>query len=204
MDAIIEKLHTELLPLVDELQDIGARGMYNLKKLPYGGMQWEFRAYQRDPFVIAFTLGLPKSFGTFARCEELLPQRRLVFHSDALNTNLVLRRRGSFGAFRRNQNSGPVQGALFARPEHIAVDDAPRLAALIWDTPEFDDKREAASPMQVAVRLAKPGRALDDNEWEAGFQLPTASRDDLIPERIEYNQDMSDWDVEAENNENDA
>lgn len=202
-DQMIEMLHAEVLPLVDRLQEAGARGVSNLARLPYQGLQWRHRAYQRDPFVVAFTNVLPKSFGTFFRREELIAHRRLVFHSDPLNLDLVLRRRGSLGAYR---SSGPradvehgVQEALFPIRGQAATPDAPRLAALIWDTPELNKKRKAVSPTPIAVRLAAKGHTLDDNEWEAGFTLPpVVGAEDLIPGTVEYQHDMPDWDIEAE------
>jgi hypothetical protein len=201
---VIEKLHTELLPLVDRLQDAGTRGVYNLARVPYRGMQWTHRAFQRDPFVVAFTQVLPSAFGTFTRRDDLIPQRRLVFHSNALNLDLVLRRRGSLGAFKQAgsvvvDNSG-VQEELFPLGEGaIGGTRVARLAALIWDTPELNKKHKAIGPTPIVVRLAVPGHSLDDNEWESGFPLPsTAGGHDLIPGKTEYRHDMPDWDVESE------
>lgn len=198
---MIEKLHAELLPLVDRLQDAGARGVYNLAHAPYRGYQWTHRAYQRDPFVIAFTQVLPATFGTFIRRDELIPQRRLVFHSNALNLDLVLRRRGSLGAFRQAGSSDAgVQGELFPIDGRaLGGTRPPRLAALIWDVPELDRKRNAVGPTPIAVRLAVLGHSLDDNDWESGFRLaPAVGGQDLIPEKAEYRHDMPDWDVDAE------
>jgi hypothetical protein len=197
---LIKKLHAELLPLVDQLQEAGARGVYNLGRLPYRGQQWELRAIQKDPFLIAFAQILPPTFGTFERCDELLAQRRLVYHSDALHTDLVLRRRG---AFRRpssavaNASGSQEQYGLFPAPRPKTVAE-PRLAALIWDTPTLNDKHEATGPTPIAVRLAKQGFALDDNRWEASFKLQAAHQDDLIPERTQYSSDLPDWDVDDE------
>ncbi|MBI2697045.1 hypothetical protein [Mycobacterium nebraskense] len=199
---MIEKLHAELLPLAERLQDAGVRGLYNLSHAPYRGIQWKHRAYQRDPFVIAFTQELPPDFGTFKRRDDLIPQRRLVFHSDALDLDLVLRRRGSF---RRPAPTTPdvdsaQQEALFPAPEPRPVaTNTTRLAALIWDTPKFNKKHEALGPTPMAVRLALPGHSLDDNEWQSGFVVTSVARHDLIPERAVYQQDMADWDVENEN-----
>jgi hypothetical protein len=201
---MIEKLHAELLPLVDQLQDAGARGVYNLAHAPYRGYQWTHRAYQRDPFVVAFTQVLPAKFGTFTRRDDLIPQRRLVFHSNALNLDLVLRRRGSLGAFRQAgaivASDTGVQGELFPVGGRALRGTRPlRLAAMIWDAPELDKKHKAVGPTQIAVRLAVLGHSLDDNEWESGFRLaPTAGGQDLIPEKAEYRHDLPDWDVESE------
>jgi hypothetical protein len=202
---MIEKLHAELLALADRLQDAGVRGLYNLKHAPYRGMQWKHRAYQRDSYVVAFTQELPPDFGTFKRREDLIAQRRLVFHSDALDLDLVLRRRGSF---RRSSavslDDGHAAQGLFPEPERRPVAaDATRLAALIWDTPRLTKKHEALGPTPIAVRLALPGHALDDNQWQSGFLLPPVAGHDLIPDRAEYRHDMADWDVENEN-ESDA
>lgn len=83
--------------------------------------------------------------------------------------------------------------------------EASRVAALIWDTPRLNKKHEALGPTPIAVRLAVPGYSLDDNEWQAGFRFPSVVGLDLIPERAEYQQDMADWDVENESeNETDA
>jgi hypothetical protein len=201
---MIEKLHAELVPLVDQLQDAGARGVYNLAYAPYRGFQWTHRAYQRDPFVVAFTQVLPSAFGTFLRRDDLIPQRRLVFHSDALNLDLVFRRRGSLGAFKQTgsvvvDDSG-VQEELFPINERaLRGTRVPRLAALIWDTPELNKKHKAVGPTPIVVRLAVLGHSLDDNEWESGFPLvSTAGGHDLIPEKAEYRHDMPDWDVESE------
>jgi hypothetical protein len=202
---MIEKLHAELLPLVDQLQDAGARGVYNLAHVPYRGLQWTHRAFQRDAFVVAFTQGLPSAFGTFKRRDDLISQRRLVFHSDALNLDLVLRRRGSFGAFKQAGSivvdDFGVQEELFPLNERaLAGTRIPRLAALIWDTPELNKKHKAIGPTPIVVRLSVPGHSLDDNEWESGFPLvSTAGGNDLIPDRTEYRHDMPDWDVESEN-----
>ncbi|OZC60797.1 hypothetical protein CH276_15760 [Rhodococcus sp. 06-470-2] len=198
MSATIEQLHAEVLPLVDDLQAAGVRGVNHLRKAPYRGLQWKHRAYQRDPFVIAFTLELPERFGTFIRRDELISLRRLVFHSDALNLDLVLRRRGSF---RRPNNAIPIETepdpTLFPCPEPKASEDA-RLAALIWDTPKIDKKHKAAGPTPIAVRLARAGHTLDDNKWESGFQLDASTEHELIPDRATYRHDMPDWDVESE------
>jgi len=199
---MIEKLHAELLPLVDQLQDAGARGVYNLSHVSFRGLQWTHRAFQRDPFVVAFIQELPSAFGTFTRRDELIPQRRLVFHSDALNLDLILRRRGSLGAFKRSvaDDGSGVQQELFPLNERALGARVPRQAALIWDTPELDKKHKAMGPTPLAVRLAMPGYSLDDNEWESGFALvSTVGGNDLIPEKIEYRHDMSDWDIESEN-----
>lgn len=195
---MIKKLHAELLPLVDQLQEAADRGVYNLNNLPYQGRQWDLRAYQRDPFLQAFLQVLPAEFGTFKRCDDLIALRRLVYHSDVLNTDLVFRRRGAFrrvGAAAPKITAGWEQHDLFPllRPKPAAD---PRLAALIWDTPTLDDKHQATSPMVIAVRLAKQGFALDDNAWEKSFWLRPAHQDDLIPERAEYRPDMPDWDID--------
>jgi hypothetical protein len=201
---MLEKLHAELLPLVDQLQDAGARGVYNLAHVPYRGLQWTHRAFQRDPFVVAFTQVLPSTFGTFTRRDELIPQRRLVFRSNALNLDLVLRRRGSLGAFKQTGSDGVadagVQEELFPLNEHkVGGTRVPRLAALIWDTPELNKEHKAIGPTPIVVRLAMPGHPLDDNEWESGFPLiSTAGGNDLIPDKTEYRHDMPDWDVESE------
>lgn len=202
---MVAQLHAELLPLADEFHLASDRGLFNLKKLPYRGAQWEFRAFQRDPFVMAFIQSLPAKFGTFIRRDDLLSQRRLVFHSAALNTDLVLRRRGSFGAFRSaspaQNNTGPmgVQDELpFELPASAVRKADPRLAALIWDTPTLNKKHEATSTMPLAVRLARRGFALDDNEWESGFLFKANDTEDLIADRIEYQNDMPDWDVDTE------
>lgn len=198
MSVTIEQLHAEVLPLVDGLQAAGARGMAHLRKAPYRGLQWKHRAYQRDPFVMAFTLELPDRFGTFTRRDDLIPLRRLVFHSDALDLDLVLRRRGSF---RRPNIATAIQPepdpTLFPCPERKVSQDA-RLAALIWDTPKFDKKHRAAGPTPIAVRLARAGHTLDDNKWESGFQLDASTEHELIPDRATYQHDMPDWDVESE------
>jgi hypothetical protein len=202
---MIEKLHAELLPLADRLQDAGVRGLYNLEHSPYRGMQWKHRAYQRDPFVIAFTQELPSAFGTFKRRDDLISLRRLVYHSNALDLDLVLRRRGSFrrAATTALDFGGVEQQGLFPAPERrIAPTEVTRAAALIWDTPRLNKKHEALGPTPIAVRLALPGRSLDDNEWQAGFHLTSVVGFDLIPGRAEYQQDMVDWDVESENETN--
>ncbi len=197
MSVTIEQLHAEVLPLVDQLQAAGARGMEHLRTARYGGLQWRHRAYQRDPFVIAFTLELPAQFGTFTRRDDLIAQRRLVFHSTALDLDLVLRRRGSFR--RPDVASAETEPhlTLFACPELKGRNDT-RLAALIWDTPKIGKKHRAIGPTPIAVRLCKPGHTLDENQWESGFQLDTSVRDELIPERATYQHDMPDWDVETE------
>jgi hypothetical protein len=198
MSVTVEQLHAEVLPLADDLQAAGARGMDHLRKAPYRGLQWKHRAYQRDPFVIAFTLELPERFGTFTRRDDLIPLRRLVFHSDALNLDLVLRRRGSF---RRPNTATPIETepdpTLFTCSEPKASEDA-RLAALIWDTPKIGKKHKATGPTPIAVRLARAGHTLDDNKWESGFQLGASTVHELIPDRATYQHDMPDWDVESE------
>jgi hypothetical protein len=198
MSVTIEQLHAEVLPLVDHLQAAGARGMDHLRKAPYRGLQWKHRAYQRDPFVIAFTLELPEQFGTFTRRDDLIPLRRLVFRSSALNLDLVLRRRGSF---RRPNTATTIETephpALFPCPEPKATEDT-RLAALIWDTPKIGKKHKAVGPTPIAVRLSKAGHTLDDNKWESGFQLGASTEHELIPDRATYQHDMPDWDVESE------
>lgn len=195
---MIEKLHAEVLPLVDQLQAAGARGLEHLRKAPYGDMLWDHRAYQRDPMVIAFTLELPPTFGTFTRRDDLIPQRRLVFHSDVLNMDLVLRRRGSFRrpGFTAGVEDGPDPG-LFPLPEPSLSDDV-RLAALIWDTPPIGKKRKATGPTPIAVKLSRPGHTLDDNKWESGFLLMSRNDHELIPDHATYRQDAPDWDVENE------
>lgn len=199
---MIEKLHAELIPLVDTLQEAADRGLTNLKQVPYRGLQWKHRAYQRDPFVVAFTQVIPLEFGTFVRRDELIAQRRLVFHSDALNLDLTLRRRGSLGAFRTAGSatvSGPVQDDLFPELRYAPVAAGEtRQAALIWDVPDLNKEHKAIGPAPFAVRLAKPGRSLDENLWESGFRLASNVADELIPERIEYRQDMPDWNVDNE------
>jgi hypothetical protein len=198
MDVAIEQLHAEILPLVDHLQAAGARGMDHLRKAPYRGLQWKHRAYQRDPFVIAFTLELPAQFGTFTRRDDLIPQRRLVFHSSALNLDLVLRRRGSF---RRPDAATATEAephpTLFPCPDP-KVSDSTRLAALIWDTPKINKKHRAVGPTPIVVRLSKAGHTLDDNQWESGFQLNASTEHELIPDRATYQHNMPDWDVESE------
>lgn len=198
MSVTIEQLHAEVLPLVDPLQAAGARGMDHLRKAPYRGLQWKHRAYQRDPFVIAFTLELPEQFGTFTRRDDLIALRRLVFHSSALNLDLVLRRRGSF---RRPNTAATIEAepdpTLFPCPEPKASEHA-RLAALIWDTPKIGKRHKAVGPTPIAVRLARAGHTLDDNKWESGFQLDASTEQELIPDRATYQHDMPDWDVESE------
>lgn len=198
MSVTIEQLHAEVLPLVDHLQAAGARGMDHLRRAPYRGLQWRHRAYQRDPFVIAFILELPKQFGTFTRRDDLIPQRRLVFHSSALNLDLVLRRRGSF---RRPNSATTIETephpTLFSCSEPKASKDT-RLAALIWDTPKIGKKHQAAGSTPIAVRLSRVGHTLDDNNWESGFQLDASTEHELIPDRATYQHDMPDWDVESE------
>jgi len=200
---MIEKLHAELLPLAETLQDAGVRGLYNLKHSPYRGMQWTHRAYQRDPFVVAFTQEVPPEFGTFKRLDEFVPLRRLVYHSNALDLNLVLRRRGSFRRAMTAKSGVAAEEppGLFPPPaRQVAAPDATRIAALIWDTPRLNKKHEAIGATPIAVRLARPGYSLDDNEWQGGFRLfPVVGGLDLIPARAEYQQDMADWDVEDEN-----
>ncbi|NTY63943.1 hypothetical protein [Mycolicibacterium sphagni] len=198
MSVTIEKLHAEVLPLVDHLQAAGARGMDHLRKAPYRGLQWKHRAYQRDPFVIAFTLELPAQFGTFTRRDDLIPQRRLVFHSSVLDLDLVLRRRGSFRRPDATTSTGEEpHPTLFPCLEPKAPDGT-RLAALIWDTPKISNKHQAVGPTPIAVRLSRAGHTLDDNEWEAGFQLDAVTDHELIPDRATYQHDMPDWDVETE------
>lgn len=194
--ALIEQLRTELLPFVDQFQDAGTRGLFNLKNLPYKGMQWDYRAYQRDPFVIAFTDVVPRVFGTFTRRDDLISHRRLVFHSDIFDLDLTLRRRGSFGAFKpaRSSEQVGVQEELFEGPPPPT---GTRLAALIWDTPDLSKKSKSTGPIPLAVKVAKEGRLLDDNDWEGGFLMST-NGDELIPGRTEYRPDVLDWDVESE------
>lgn len=197
MSATIEQLHAEVLPLVEQLQAAGARGMENLGKARYEGLQWKHGAYQRDPFVIAFTLELPAQFGTFTRRDDLIAQRRLVFHSAALNLDLVLRRRGSFRRPDVTTTEPEPHPTLFSCPE-VKVPNDTRLAALIWDTPKISKTHRAVGPTPIAVRLSKRGHTLDDNQWESGFQLDTSVEHELIPERATYQHNMPDWDVETE------
>ncbi|MBB3753755.1 hypothetical protein FHT44_006277 [Mycolicibacterium sp. BK634] len=198
MSVTIEQLHAEVLPLVDHLQAAGARGMDHLRKAPYRGLQWKHRAYQRDPFVVAFTLELPEQFGTFTRRDDLIPQRRLVFHSGALNLDMVLRRRGSF---RRPNTATTIEvepdPTLFPCPQP-KVPEGTRLAALIWDTPKIGKKHKAVGPTPIAVRLSRAGYTLDDNKWESGFQLGANTDHELIADCATYQHDMPDWDVESE------
>ncbi|GFG98141.1 hypothetical protein [Mycobacterium timonense] len=198
---MIAKLHAELLLVADDLHVAADRGLYNLTKMPYRGAQWDLRAFQRDPYVMAFMQSMPASFGSFQRRDDLMVQRRLVFHSDKLNLDLVLRRRGSFGAFRKVAPAEPVVQPELPyepmKPVAIAADEL-RLAALIWDTPTLDSKHKATSPMPLAVRLAQRGFVLDDNNWESGFLMQYGIGEELIPDKTEYLPDMPDWDVDAE------
>lgn len=200
---MIAKVHAELQPIVDKLHEAGERGMYNLAHMPYRGAQWKFRAYQRDPFVMAFTDVLPEEFGTFERRNDLIAHKRLVFHSDPLKLDLVLRRRGSFGAFRPSKATLCADDSQLSLPMTLLADAAPksddvRLAALIWDTPALDAKHKPTGPLPLAVRLARKGHPLDDNEWESGFVIGLSASDELIPDRIEYKTDMPDWDIESD------
>lgn len=198
---MIAKLHAELLTVADDLQVAADRGLYNLAKMPYRGAQWNLRAFQRDPFVIAFMQSMPVSFGSFERRDDLMVQRRLAYHSDKLNLDLVLRRRGSFGAFRKVATAEPVMQPELPyepiKPVFKAADEL-RVAALIWDTPPLDTKHKAIRPMPLAVKLARKGAALDDNNWEAGFLLQYGMGEELVPGKAEYRPDMPDWDVDTE------
>ncbi|MBE7196158.1 MAG: hypothetical protein INR66_27245 [Gordonia polyisoprenivorans] len=193
---LVGLLHHELLPISDKLQEAGAVGVAALRRLPYGGMQWKFKAFQRDAFVVALANTLPGEFGTFRLREDLLAQRRLVFHSDALDLDLSVRRRGSPGAFssaRTPRTPGPRQMSLYPHLVSAATTGT-RKAALIWDVPALDKRHNMIGPMLVMAKVARDGSALDDNDWEGGFALVTRSGDDLLPPGPSYDPDKQDWD----------
>ena len=195
---MIDLLRAELEPLSDRLQDAGSRGISNLRKLPYGGLQWQLRAFQRDPFLVAIRDTLPAEFGTFRRLDALLAQRRLVYHSDALNIDLVLRRRGSTAAY---ASTRPLTHQFSMFPDLIGGSaKSVRKAAIIWDVPQMDRKHQMVGPMPVVTKLARDGAALDDNDWEGGFSL-TPRNEDLIPTAATYSPDQEDWDVDSNEHE---
>lgn len=196
---MINRLRAELEPLSDQLQDAGALGVELLQKLPFGGVQWTHRAYQRDPFIVAFHEALPASFGTFSRLDSSFGQKRLVFHSDALDLDLAFRRRGSTSAFRTARLAVPTTGNLFPELKPITLPGrGSRRAAIIWDVPDTNDERCMVGPMPVFAKLAREGTTLDDNDWEDGFALNPTAAGDLIPGTATYNPDHSDWDVDAD------
>lgn len=198
---MINKLRVELEPLADLLQDAGALGIAKLKELPFNEIQWKHRAYQRDSFIVAFHDALPAEFGTFVRVEGCFGQKRLVYHSDALDLDLVFRRRGSTTAFRSARTVAvPTTGDLFPDLKPVAGcgGTATRRAALIWDVPRTNEHRTMIGAMPVVTKLARPGTLLDDNDWEDGFALVPTTTTDLIPSRAKYNPDDADWDVDAD------
>lgn len=195
---MINKLRAELEPLTDAFQDAGALGVDKLRKLPFGGVQWTHRAYQRDPFIVAFHDALPAEFGTFNRVESSFGQKRLVFHSEALDLDIAFRRRGSTSAYRSPRPEVDPADTLYPDLRPLTQPGrASRRAALIWDVPETNAKHEMTGPMLVAAKLARVGTCLDDNDWEGGFLL-TPRVEDLIPGTTTYNQDDPDWDVDTD------
>lgn len=198
---MIDDLRQELLPLAEQLQTAGALGLRYLQRLPYDGLQWSVRRFQRDPFHAAFYKTLPSEFGSFTRDDRLFPRNRLLYSSPELSVDIAFRRRGSLKAFQSNRNraSSENAGQINAFPELVPQpSDDMRHAAIIWDVPPIDADHKATGPGLFALKLAKEGTTLSDNDWEGGFLIAEPRLESPIPSGPLYDPSVDDWGVDDE------
>lgn len=194
---MIERIRDELLPYAEDFQSAGREGFRRVVKLPYGGDQWKVKHLQRDAFLNGLISTLPDCLGSFQLDRPLYAQDRLVYRSEVLDAELIFRRQGSLGAFRKGREATTEPG-LFAEPSrvHQNSDDNYRQIALVWDLPRYDADHEISGVIPFHVYLAKDGTALEDCDWEDDFSL--SAEDQFLSTELGFDPEVDDWEVEDE------
>lgn len=204
-----QHLLEELSPYYDLFQSAATEGLRRMSKSQLNGV-FDYRHLQRTHILNAFMEHLPTRLGSFEKCSDSYSYDRLVYHSDELNADLIFRRRGGVGMYakqrleerERQVTAYEQQLAMFDVTPRPFRADMPTQIALVWDLPPLDDNHKALEPFPLWIKIAKPGYKLDEHHWDQSFQLLEVS--ETYPKIAELNPEELDWDIESDDEAQEA
>ncbi|MDI9898453.1 hypothetical protein QM716_01145 [Rhodococcus sp. IEGM 1409] len=159
-----------LRPIVDPLHEALAAAYETIRKLTYAPANspgW----YRTASFKRALADHLPEHLASFTFDSELAKScPRIVLTDKDSQLQLSLRRSTGLGKAMASQVPSAPPG-LFQISQLKLQPSKFERAALAWDWPKLDEHGELSDPWPLTFLKAKPGRSLDDGEWEFGLPL---------------------------------
>ncbi|NKR28928.1 hypothetical protein GS538_11715 [Rhodococcus hoagii] len=165
-----EDCYALLEPVVGPLHENFTAAYHAARKLGYPPVRepgW-FRTAAFKRMLADF---LPEQLGSFTFARDLATTNpRLLLTDDDNGLQISVRRStGLRKSMRGRRQVAPV--GLFPRSDLSIPRPKVEKAALAWDWPETDDDGELTGPWPLGFLLAKPGRSLDEGDWEFGLPL---------------------------------